>query len=97
MIPITYISRLTWNERFGKRLETLRGDISRREVCERLKIAGFDLSPSGLLRFERGAYESIDATMLVAMLGILGYGVEALYPTVSLESKLVSTLETLSA
>ncbi len=96
MIPITHIDRLIWSERLGKRLETLRDNISRREMCERLEVAGFNITISGLAKIERGGVDSIDARMIVSILSILGYGLEAMYPTVSLEQKLVSTLETLS-
>ncbi|MBH8566691.1 helix-turn-helix domain-containing protein [Nostoc sp. CENA67] len=97
MIPITHIDRLIWNERLGKRLETLRGSVSRREMCERLEVAGFHITISGLAKIERGGVDSIDARMIVSILAILGMGLETMYPTFSADKKLVSTLETLSA
>lgn len=97
MIPITHIDRLIWNEKLGKRLETLRGGVSRREMCERLEVAGFNITISGLAKIERGGVDSIDARMIVSILAILGMGLETMYPTFPADKKLVSTLETLSA
>lgn len=93
MIPITHISRLVWDERLGSRLERLRGKMSRRELCERLETAGFDLTVQGLAKFEHGKVDSIDARMIVTILAILGCGLEVLYPTVSHDARLIQQLE----
>lgn len=97
MIPITHISRLVWDERLGSKLESLRGSMSRREMCERLETAGFDITVQGLAKIEKGGVDSIDARMIVSILAILGRGLEALYPTVSLDSRLIQQLEPATA
>ncbi|MCL1469046.1 helix-turn-helix domain-containing protein [Argonema galeatum A003/A1] len=75
MIPLSCVSRLTWDVVKGKRLKDLRGKQSRRGFSEKMKSMGYDLSHQYLQELEEGKPESISPDLLIGICDALNVGI----------------------
>jgi hypothetical protein len=85
MIPLTCVSSLNWSSELGQKLRGARGDLSRQKVVEKLP-EGLQRSTQWLGNLEEGKYQSVDLDALISVLTVLGFGLEYLYPVVSLDT-----------
>jgi DNA-binding Xre family transcriptional regulator len=85
MIPLEYVARLQWNQELGEKLKQLRGKTSRRELTEKLKIAGQDCSPQNLQKIEDGDSQTVTTELILAICEILGISLGQIIPMARLE------------
>jgi transcriptional regulator with XRE-family HTH domain len=85
MIPLEYVSRLLWSRELGERLKRLRSKVSRRELAEKLKFAGYDCSHQNLQRIEDGDAQTVSVELVLAICEILEASLGQLIPVVRLD------------
>jgi hypothetical protein len=84
-IPVEYVAHLAWNKILGERLELLRGEVSRRELAERLKRRGIiSCSHQKIRQIELGEWKTVHIDFVVAVCEELGHSLDKLTPVLTI-------------
>jgi excinuclease UvrABC nuclease subunit len=87
-IPLEYVAHLAWNKILGERLELLRGEVSRRELAERLKRRGIiSCSHQKIRQIELGEWKTVHIDFLIAVCEELGHSLDKLTPVLTISPR----------
>lgn len=90
MIPVEVVNRINWSLRFGRSLKKARGDMSLRELSDRLAERGQKVSHQYLNQLEKGEHETADFTLIDNIRQIVDVDLSDILPIISIESSIPS-------
>lgn len=94
MISLDCVDRLKWSPELGKRLQSLRGDVSMRLLADKVSQNGLTCTYQYIHKLEVGKAEAVSTELILAICNALGVDFKRLFPSVYLDpSELLAILQ----
>ncbi len=94
MISLECVDRLKWSPELGKRLQSLRGDVSMRTLAEKVSKNGLTCTYQYVHKLEAGKAEAVSTELILAICNALDVDFKRLFPAVYFEpSELLRVLQ----
>jgi len=94
MISLECVDKLKWSPELGKRLQSLRGDVSMRSLAEKVSHNGLTCTYQYIHKLEVGKAESVSTELILAICNALDTDFKKLFPSVYFEpSELLRVLQ----
>jgi Helix-turn-helix len=85
MVPLEWVSMLTWDKDCGKNLKQLRDKRSRREVALAVRNTGIDCSQEYIRKLENGEAASVSTKIILAIAKTIDVEVIQIMPDLRVE------------
>ena len=85
MVPLEWVSMLTWDKDSGKNLKQLRNKRSRREVALAVRNTGIDCSQEYIRKLENGEAASVSTKIILAIAKTIDVEVIQIMPDLRVE------------
>ncbi|MDF5730814.1 MAG: hypothetical protein PUP92_23065 [Rhizonema sp. PD38] len=94
MISLECVDKLKWSPELGKRLQSLRGEVSMRALAEKVSHNGLTCTYQYIHKLEVGKAESVSTELILAICNALDTDFKKLFPAVYFEpSELLRVLQ----
>ncbi|MBD2770938.1 helix-turn-helix domain-containing protein [Iningainema tapete] len=94
MISLECVDRLHWSHDLGKRLQSLRGKVSMRELAQKVSRNGLTCTYQYIHKLEVGKAEAVSTELILAICNALDVDFKKLFPSVYIDpSELLVVLQ----